>query len=498
VGYVRRSIVSLGALVALGLPASASAAAHGHGRDRIATPVGRAAVHLTTPDLSAALAPGRDLTFYTARPHLPTIAVDESVRYQQITGFGAAMTDSSAWLLYRQLPPSKRHRVAAKLFGPSGIRMNFLRLPMAASDFTAAGRPYSYDDMPQGQQDPTLANFSVAHDLPYVVPAVRLAEHANPSLRVLANPWSVPGWMKANQEMDDIDWKGLLLPEAYEPMAQYFVKFIHAYARMGISIDAVTPENEPNTGSRYPGMVLTAAQEATLVGAYLAPAFRAAGLRTDIYGDEGSWRSLAFARFVWAGAPGTMAGISWHCYFGNPKVMSSFHASYQDATEIVDECSPEIMPMSTGELIIASMRNWASAFAVWNVALDRAGGPVQPPNSGCRGCRGVITIDERTKAVRYSSKYYQLGQFSKFVRRGAVRIGSPSFVTYRVTRSARHRRMPYAVGGLDDVAFQNPDGAKVLVVTNNGTTASTFAVRTDGRYFTYRLGAGAIATFNWR
>ena len=178
--------------------------------------------------------------------------------------------------------------------------------------------------------------------------------------------------------------------------------------------------------------------------------------------------------------------------------MSSFHASYPTAAQIVDECSPDIMPMSTSELIVSSMRNYASAFVVWNLALDPSGGPVQPPNSGCIGCTGVVTVNERTHTVGYGLKYYQIGQFSKFVQRGAVRIDSSAFVRYGVTTSGKYWSMPYPIGAIDDVAFLNPDGSKVLVAVNNAGSPRTFTVRSDRRWFGYRLSAGATVTFTWR
>jgi glucosylceramidase len=279
-------------------------------------------------------------------------------------------------------------------------------------------------------------------------------------------------------------------------MAQYFVKFIEDYAA-GIPIGAVTPQNEPSLGAggtSYPGMTLPPAQEATLVADDLAPAFAAADLHTRIYADDNSWDQVHYAN-VLLGSPAAsnLAGIAWHCYFGEPQNMDAFQAAYPAIDQIVDECSPEIRPLPTPEFLISSLRHWATAVAVWNVALDPAGGPVQPPNSGCTGCTGLITVSEHNHALRLGPKYYQLGQVSKFVAPGAVRIGSPSFVTYGVTAS----NIAVASPGLDDVAFLNPDGSKVLVTYNNGAGAAAFAVETDGRYFTYRLAPGAMATFVW-
>jgi glucosylceramidase len=189
----------------------------------------------------------------------------------------------------------------------------------------------------------------------------------------------------------------------------------------------------------------------------------------------------------------SLAGMAWHCYFGVPTNMSLFHQVFPGADQIVDECSPEIRPLYTAEFLIASLRNWASTVALWNLALDPQGGPVQLPNTGCSRCNGVITVNEHTHTARFDKKFFQLGQVSKFVAPGAFRIDSPSFVTYTATS----RGFASASPGLDDVAFVNPDGSKVLVAHNNTPATAAFTVQTRGRYFSYRLPGWAMATFVW-
>jgi glucosylceramidase len=220
---------------------------------------------------------------------------------------------------------------------------------------------------------------------------------------------------------------------------------------------------------------------------------RAAHLGTAIYGlDRGA--DLAYARALLAGAAGrALAGIAWHCY-GGMQVMSALHALHRSVDQVVSECAPGIIPYPPAEVAISALRNWATSVALWNLALDPSGGPVEAPNSACAGCTGVVTISERTHAATRGLNYYQLGQVSKFVRPGAVRIAS--------TRLVSDLRTPggaYGVSrGLDDVAVVNPDGRRVLVVYNGSSTRAPFAVRWQGRIFTYALSSRATATFIWR
>jgi glucosylceramidase len=457
---------------------------------------GRIEVVQTTASLHDALTRLPDARFSSRRPgHVPVIHVDDRVRYQRVTGVGAAMTDSSAWLIREELPPGAQAKLLRNLFGVAGIRLSFLRLPIGASDFTAYGQPYSYDDLPPGESDPELSHFSIAHDEPYIIPALQAVLRTNPAVRILANPWSPPGWMKANHSLDNSLYLGSLLPAAYRPLADYFVKFIEAYGRQGVPIAAITPQNEPLASVLYPGLALSAPDEAQLIAQYLRPALAAAGLPTKIYGYDAGWESPSYAdALISTGSLGALDGIAWHCYSGIPDVMSTVHGLAPALDAIVSECSPGIEPYPVEEVLIGSFRNWASAVALWNLALDPAGGPVQPPNGGCQGCSGVVTIDGRTHRASYNRAYYELGQMSEFVQPGALRIRSEHFVSYHYQGLAASPVTP----GLDDVAFLNPDGSRVLVASNTSARRIRFAVEWSGRWFTYRLMSRATVTFVWR
>jgi cell volume regulation protein A len=293
--------------------------------------------------------------------------------------------------------------------------------------------------------------------------------------------------MKTNQALDNRGHRGRLRSDAYDVLAQYFVKFVQAYASRGIGITAVTPQNEPDQPTSYPGLNLPLLSQAAFVAGHLAPALAAAGLHPQIYVHDFKWLLSSRAQAL-ASDPrvaGAIAGVAWHCYDGNPKVMSTLRRSAPRLDQIESECSSPIAPGPPAELMIASIRNWASAVLLWNLALDPRGGPVQPPNHGCGGCTGVVTIDERTHSVRYGRDYYQLGQLSSFVGVGARRIASNSFVSYNTP--TRTHRVNYATAGIDDVAFKNPDGSKVLLAHNNASRARRFAVAWQGRFFAYTL-----------
>ena len=435
---------------------------------------GAVGVWITSADLSEALSPLPPVSFGAVNPAIPMIEVSDSTRYQEIIGFGAAMTDSSAWLLYDELPPAPRAAVMSALFGGDGIGLNFVRVPIGASDFTATGVPYTYDDVAAGETDPSLEHFSIAHDEAYVLPALRMMLALNPSVEILASPWSAPAWMKANDALDDQGYAGVLLPQSFDSYVGYLVAFIRAYANSAVPITAITPENEAHTATMYPGMDI---DEDGFITRSLVPALRAAGLGTEVYGLDGSGLAYAEGMLSDPTVRDDIAGIAWHCYAGLEQ-MSQLQALDPPASMIMSECSPGVTAYPTAETAIVSLRNDARAVDLWNLALDPSGGPKQPV-PGCTACSGLVTVHEQSATASLNLNYYQLGNVSEFVHRGARRISSDRLVSDFANPDGSYGVTP----GLDDVAVENPDGSKVLIAYDNSTQPVRFQVGWRGRAF---------------
>ena len=452
----------------------------------------------TTSNLKEAMTRLADVQFSSKPPTkgIDQIQVNPNVSYQQIDGFGGALTDTSAFEIWEQTTPAKRNELMDALFAHSGLHLNFIRVPMGATDFTHTETPYSYDDMPPGKSDPSLSHFSIAHDQRYIIPLLKQMLAIDPGVELLANPWSPPGWMKANDALNNIKQAGVLLNRDYGPLARYFVKFIEAYKAAGVPIDAVTPQNEPSNPTIYPGMELPETAEARFIADDLAPKLAAAKLNISIYGDDlglsAGTEGIAYAQSLpRSQASGDLSGIAWHCYHGSPDAITTEHQLFPRLNEIVDECSPGLTP-SISETLISSLRNWASAVVFFNLALDPERGPVQPPNHGCPPCTAESTVYPDGQFT-LNLNFYELGQASHFIDRGAVRIATQNYVSYAIAGNDPE----IATSGLDDVAFRNPNGSKVLVAYNNSKGAIRFAVEWQKQWFTYRLPADATVTFEW-
>lgn len=465
----------------------------------------RVAVYLSTRDLKSTLARGHDLIF---RPGVPAggerVGVDPSIRYQTLTaGFGVAMTDTSAYLLHSALSARVRDLVMRRLFSrQGGIGLSFLRLPIGGSDYVI-GSPYSYDDMSPGQVDPSLAHFSLAHDRPYIIPMIREALALNPTMSVMANPWTPPAWMKSDDTLiTKTGPLGTLLPQYYGTYASYLVRFLEGYRAAGIRIGYLGVQNEPLTPlllvAGIPESYLSPVDEGNLIHNYVAPALRRARLPQKILAyDDAFQRSEAYIPPVMGLAGGDVGGLAYHCYLSDATSMSIEHARYPQEPEFETECSSYLSNIEPSQMAIRSLRNWAQGVQLWNAALNQNLGPkvgngcmgLTPPHAG-QQCIAPVIINTATHGYSLTSDYWQLAQFSKFIQLGARRIYSTA------PNTCVDSPAPPPCG-LEDVAFQNRDGSQVLVATTNDGRPHTLTVTEGGQSFSYTIPDGATATFVW-
>lgn len=415
---------------------------------------------------------------------LPVVTVNAAERHQSMVGFGASITDASAWLIQTKLTPAQRDQLMDELFGrrEGGLGFSFTRLTIGASDFSLDH--YSLDQAPGGAADPQLKDFSVERPAQYVFPTVRQALAINPDLKVMASPWSAPAWMKTTNSLI----KGQLKPEAYPVYADFFARYIKAAGKAGVPTDYLSVQNEPDfEPENYPGMRWSAADRARFFGDHLGPVFRREAIKTRVLDWDHNWDQPQQPLTVLADpkAAAVVSGVAWHCYAGDVSAQAQVAAAHPDKDMFFTECSggqwapqfDESFGWMVSKLIIGSTRAGARGVLMWNLALDEAYGPHA---GGCGDCRGVVTIDSHTGAIARNQEYYAFGHASRFVKPGAIRIGSPA-----------------QVGDLETVAFLNRDGGRVLIVLNAGQKPSAFAIADGDRLFKAAIPPRAAATLVW-
>jgi glucosylceramidase len=406
------------------------------------------------------------------------ITVDSSKTFQTVDGFGFTLTGGSAGLI-NALPATEKNNLLTELFGTGtgAIGISYLRVSLGASDLSAS--VFSYNDMPAGQTDVTLSNFSLSKDTTDVIPVLQQILAINPNIKIMASPWSAPVWMKDN----GLSMGGGLQTQYYSVYANYFVKYIQQMKAKGITIDAVTIQNEPQHGGNNPSMVMSALEQTNFVKNNLGPAFRAAGISTKIIVWDHNCDNPTYPITVLndAAAKQFIDGSAFHLYNGDISALTTVHNAHPDKNLYFTEQWTGANGTFHGDLlwhiknvVIGSMNNWSKVALEWNLAADATYNPHTP--GGCTECKGALTI---SGGVQRNVGYYIIAQASKFVPAGSVRISS-------VTN-----------GSLPAAAFITPAGKKVLIVLNDVATAQTFNIVSGNRTITTVLPSATAATYIW-
>jgi glucosylceramidase len=438
------------------------------------------AVTITSGDKKFLLSKADPLIFRLDSANGPFIQVDTSQRFQSIDGFGYALTGGSAYLLKKKLPDQQRNALLKELFSvdQKGIGISYLRISVGASDLD--DEVFSYDDLEKGKTDPTLANFSLAADDENLVPVLKEILAIAPDIKIMASPWSAPPWMKTNNSTKG----GGLKPEFYDTYSRYLIKYVQEMSKRGITIDAITLQNEPENPNNNPSMVMTAEEQTKFVGSFLGPAFTAFGINTKIVVFDHNCDHPEYPISILdnARAKRYINGTAFHLYLGDITALSKVHEAHPDRNIYFTEQWTSGKGDFGGDLkwhiknvIVGATRNWSRTVLEWNLANDPQFNP-HTDDGGCTECLGAITVGD---SVVRNVAYYIVAHASKFVRPGSIRIGS--------TENSE----------LPNVAFLDPAGRKVLIVLNEADESKTFSIRFGDQTAMATLPGGSVGTFEW-
>lgn len=408
---------------------------------------------------------------------LTTIRVNPSVLYQEMDGFGFALTGGSA-LHINNMSQAARTALLKELFAydADNIGTSYLRVSIGASDLDA--EVFSYDDVPLGQTDVNMDNFSLNEDRKNVIPILKEILKINPDIKILGSPWSAPVWMKTNKNSVG----GSLISKYYDAYALYFVKYIQGMAEEGIRIDAITVQNEPLHPGNNPSMYMPANEQTAFIKTSLGPAFRDAGITTKIiiYDHNADRPDYPLAVLSDPDANQYIDGSAFHLYGGDISQLSEVHDAFPDKNLYFTEQwvgAPgdfrENLRWHTKELIIGASRNWCKTVIEWNLAANEN---LEPhTDGGCTQCLGAITI-EGDKVTR-NPAYYIIAHAAKFVRPGSKRVYST---------------IP---NDLPNIVFQTPGGKLVIIVLNNTDSEESFNIQIADKSINSKLAAGAVGTY---
>jgi glucosylceramidase len=426
--------------------------------------------------------------------------VDSTRQYQPILGFGAALTDASCFLL-SGMPPAARHAFLSEIYSPSGLNLNVGRCCIGASDYSRS--VYSYDDVPD---DVNLDHFSLKHDEAYILPTLREIREINPSLFLMATPWSPPGWMKTYGttfggrttenyldpyahslwELSNGSMLGGWMSEKYLGVySRYLEKFLQGYAQAGAPVHAITSQNEIATtqNGRMPACRWSPDLEAAFVRDHLGPLLRAQHQETQIWllDHNYSYYERVASQLEDKQLTKYVDGVAWHGYEGTPDQMSLVRRKDPDIPFYWTEGGPFINDpdyardwAKWGGIFTDVLENWCRCAIAWNLMLDPRG----KPNLGPYTCGGLVTLRDDGSLLK-SGQCHALRHFSQHLQRDGRRIASASNAP-----SLRH------------LAVRNPDGGFGLVMTNPGE-GQDLRIVYAGQQLSFSLPRNAVATLAW-
>jgi len=441
-----------------------------------ATPSGDIAVCVTFADQR--LARGQAIAWRPASgpaaTDTDTVTLNPDKKYQEILGFGAAFTDASCYT-FNQLSASAREELFHTLFHSSEMGLNVCRTCIGSSDYST--KLYSYDE---GEPDPDLTRFSIAHDRQYILPMLREARNVNPDLFLFSSPWSPPGWMKANGSM----LGGSMRRKYMASYSGYFVRFLQAYAAEGVPVQAITVQNEVDTDQdgRMPACLWPQEYEADFVAQHLGPALENGGTKIWLIDHNYNLWGRAIGELETPGVRKYTNAIAWHGYVGQPEWMMRVHEACPGVEMYWTEGGPDYKApdyatdwANWSGTFIDIVRNCCRSITGWNLALDEQG----RPNIGPFSCGGLVTINSRTKAISYSGQFWAFAHFARFIQRGARRFDSQG-----------------GAKGLFHAAFENPGGKKTMVLANPGS-ARNCELRLSGAAASVSLPQDSVTTLVW-
>lgn len=434
-------------------------------------------VWLTKGDESIKLQQQKSINFNNATKNNPTIILDENQLFQSIDGFGFTLTGGSVEVINR-LSAEQRKVLLNELFGndEKSIHITYLRLSIGASDLD--GEVFSYNDLKKGETDLALSQFSLEKNRD-LISMLKEILAINPKIKIMATPWSPPIWMKDNESSIG----GILKPEFYTVYAKYFVKYIEGMKKEGISINAITPQNEPLHPGNNPSLLMTSEMQKDFIKNHLGPTFKQAGVKTKIVVYDHNCNKPEYAIDILndSKAKSFVDGSAFHLYEGEISALSTVHNAHPDKNVYFTEQwtgskgkFTEDLNWLSKNVIIGSTRNWSKIALTWNLANDENFEP--HTKGGCTECKGAITVNS-TQDIQRNVAYYIIAHASKFVDPNSLRIASST------------------IESIANVAFKNPSGNIVLIAQNDSEMNKMFNIKYKEKLATVEIPAKSVSTY---
>ena len=409
------------------------------------------------------------------------VSVYPNCRYQRFEGFGGAFTEAAAYN-WARLPEGKRREFMARCFGPDGLGYTQGRVHIGSCDFALGN--YAC------QSNPDDTGFDTSRDDQYLIPMIRAAqETAGMPVGLLLSPWSPPGFMKTNGEMNH---GGSLKPEYRGRWASCMAKYAAHYRAKGCDVRRISVQNEPAAVQTWDSCIYSGAEEGAFAALHLAPALEAAGCGdVKILAWDHNKESLPYRAAETLSVPGAaeaVSGFAVHWYTGDHfDALGAVRSMWPEKELWYTEGCVEysrfggMTPLEKAEMyahdILGNLNGGINGSLDWNLLLDAQGGPNHVGNY----CEAPVMLTRDGQDFALMDEYWYIGQFSRFVRPGAVRLGVSAWTA-----------------GVEVTAFENPDGSRVAVLLNRTGEDLPVSLTQDGvEGYSVLLAARSIAAVCW-
>lgn len=454
----------------------------------------KASIMVTTNDRSLDLHK-TSVNFGEKKNSKSTITLKPDTRFQTMDGFGAAVTGSSSFNLLKMKAEDRRQFLEETFDPVDGLGYSYIRISIGGSDFSLS--EYTCCDT-EG-----IENFALqSEELEYVIPVLKEILAINPTIKILGSPWTCPRWMKVNN-LTDLQpfnsWtSGQLNPKYYQDYATYFVEWVKAFAKEGITIDAITPQNEPLNRGNSVSLYMGWDEQRDFIKDALGPKMKTAKLNTKIYVFDHNYnydnfesqKSYPLNIYADSEADKYVAGAAYHDYGGHRSELINIHNKRPDKELIFTETSigtwndglnlKKRLIADMESVALGSVNNWCKGVIVWNLMLDTDRGPWR--EGGCKTCYGAVDISRSDfKTITKNSHYYIVGHLSSVVKPGAVRIGASDTLNKDVIYSA----------------FENVDGSYAVVLLNKSDANESISISDGKNSFSYDVPARSVVSYRW-
>lgn len=395
--------------------------------------------------------------------------------YQEILGFGGAFTESAGYC-FSKLSEDKQNLFAKLYFDKEeGIGYSFGRLHMNSCDFSLEN--YACCD----KESSTLEGFSIERDKKYILPIVKRCQKYG-DITFLMAPWSPPAWMKDNKEMNH---GGRVLPQYKKLWSEYYAKFMQAYKEEGIDISYTSVQNEPYAVQTWDSCIYTAEEERDFIKEYLGPTLKKTGFGDTklMVWDHNKERAYEHVKTIFEDEEASkyIWGTAFHWYSGDHfEALDLIKKSWPDKQLMMTECCVDLTCPNQGVAaeryaheIIGDFKNGTNAFVDWNLLLDETGGPNHVGNF----CDAPIRMNTENGEMTVNLSYYYIGQFSKFLQEGSIRIASTGYCDE-----------------LEHISFKRPDGTIAIMLLNRTSKELPVIIRVEGYWKTLEVPSHSLST----